>query len=125
MSDETVTIPLETAQRLFDALATSMDFGSGFLETDDVKALRELAVLIGVDPLLGTPDTFVKDYPHPFKPMTDPLMIARVFDMTRSEWNGTQWVSVPGPGQPPFVPCQRGAYPYCQKDENHPLHAAA
>lgn len=66
----------EAAQRVFDALVSSMDFGSGFLETDDVAALRELAVAIGVDPNVGTPAEFRSQYPHPFEGETDRTRIA-------------------------------------------------
>lgn len=65
---EMVSLPKEAARRVFDALVNSMNFGSGFLETDDVKALRVLAEAIGVDPLDGTPREFMPDFPHPFEP---------------------------------------------------------
>lgn len=42
MSHEAITLPLEAARAIFDALVTSMDFGSGFLSTEDVEALRLL-----------------------------------------------------------------------------------
>jgi hypothetical protein len=67
---EMVTLSKDSAQRVFDALAGSMDFGSGFLESEDVLALRELAQVIGVDPSIGTPDEFKKDFPHKFKEAT-------------------------------------------------------
>lgn len=67
---EMVTLSKDSAQRVFDALAGSMDFGSGFLESDDVLALRELAQVIGVDPSIGTPNEFKKDFPHKFKEAT-------------------------------------------------------
>lgn len=56
----------EDKQLLFDALVSSMDFGSGFLDTDTVNALRRLAVDLGVDPLVATPNEFRSQYPHPF-----------------------------------------------------------
>ena len=52
------------AQRIFDALVNSLDFGSGFLEDEDVEALRALAILLGVNPILGTPREFVSTYAH-------------------------------------------------------------
>jgi len=128
MSDEQITIPLETAQILFDALSTSLDFGSGFLDTDDVNALRDLAILIGVDPIQGTPVTFVKDYPHAFKAMDDQREIDRIFGekLVVDRWSdgtpkGWEWK----PRELGFVPCRAGAYPYCQKPENDPIHGAA
>jgi hypothetical protein len=44
-----------TLQGLFDIAVGSMDFGSGFLDIDDVKVLRKVAELLGVDPSEGTP----------------------------------------------------------------------
>lgn len=63
-----ISLPKEAAQRVFDALVNSMDFGSGFLETDDVKALRTLAEAIDVSPIVGTPREFLPDFPHRFEP---------------------------------------------------------
>ena len=131
MTDEQITLPKLTAQILFDALTTSMDFGSGFLDTGEVEALRGLAVALGVDPLKGTPAEFVKHYPHPFKPMTHPGMVAQVFGLIESK---DVLASIIGPEevsrrnserQPPFVPCLAGAYPYCQKPESDPIHSMA
>jgi len=42
-------------QVAFDVAVNSMDFGSGFLCAEEVDALRAIAVLLGVDPMLGTP----------------------------------------------------------------------
>jgi hypothetical protein len=132
--DDMITIPKLTAQILFDALAQSMDFGSGFLDTEEAEALRGLAVAIGVDPLKGTPDTFVKYHPHPFKPMTNPDMIERVFDIVRYEWRERNALGLPpgmvtirneGARNIDWVPCQAGAYPYCQKPEGDPIHQPA
>lgn len=43
---------------LFDVATGSMDFGSGFLDDEEVAALREVAVLIGADPDDATPEKF-------------------------------------------------------------------
>jgi hypothetical protein len=59
-------VPKETAQILFDALVGTLDFGSGFLDDDEVCALRDLAVLLGVDPLEATPQTYRVRMTHPF-----------------------------------------------------------
>jgi hypothetical protein len=130
VADE-IAIPRETARILFDALSTSMDFGSGFLDTEEVEALRQLAVLIGVDPTKGTPDTFVKHYPHAFKPMKHPGMLARIYRLIEPD---DVLARIIGPEEvqrrnaelrPRFVPCQAGAYPYCQKPETDPIHGSA
>lgn len=79
---ELITIPKGTAQILFDALVQSMDFGSGFLDTEEVEALRGLAVAIGVDPIVATPVEFKAGYPHPFDGETDSDRAARIVGAT-------------------------------------------
>lgn len=127
-----VTIPLATAQVVFDALVHSMDFGSGFLDTEEVDALRGLAVALGVDPATATPTEFVKQYPHAFKPMTDPRTIERVFGLVKNEWQDRSALGLPpgfvlvredGKPEIDFVPCLAGGYPYCQKPETDPIHS--
>ena len=54
---ETIQVPKLTLQIVFDAAVESMDFGSGFLDTEEVDALREVAGLLGVDPRVATPDS--------------------------------------------------------------------
>ncbi len=63
-----VTIPREVAQAVFDIATGSLNFGSGFLDTEEVEALRALAVAIGVDPMVGTPYEFAVRTPHPYTP---------------------------------------------------------
>lgn len=52
-------MPLDMAQDLLDIIVRSLDFGSGFLDNDEVDQLRSLAVLIGVDPDLATPGNHI------------------------------------------------------------------
>lgn len=59
-----VTLALEDAQAVFDALVSGLDFGSGFLDSEDVVALRNLAKAIGVDPMLATPKDFALSHTH-------------------------------------------------------------
>lgn len=54
MSDS-VAVPREMLQALLDVAVNSMDFGSGFLDDEEVDALRAVAVLLGVDPMDVTP----------------------------------------------------------------------
>lgn len=61
------TIPTERLRALFDMAVGSLNFSSGWLDSDEVEHLRGTAVLLGVDPLKGTPSEFVAQYPHPFK----------------------------------------------------------
>lgn len=67
-----VRIELEDLKALFDVAVNSMDFGSGFLDTDEVNVLRRVAVVIGVDPMVGTPMDFRKRIAHPFTPYATP-----------------------------------------------------
>jgi len=47
---------------VFDVAVHSMDFGSGFLDDEEVAALREVAVTLGVDPAEATPGNFRCQY---------------------------------------------------------------
>lgn len=66
MSDEHFTVPAEDLRALFDMAVGSMNFGSGFLDSDEVDVLRRVAVLIGVDPMEATPTEFALRIAHPF-----------------------------------------------------------
>lgn len=61
-----VVMKREHARIIFDALHSSLDFGSGFLDDDAVEALRALAVLIGVNPTEGTSSEYQSQYVHHF-----------------------------------------------------------
>lgn len=63
-----VKVPLGLLQGIFDLAVGSMDFGSGFWDDDDVRIGREVAELIGVDPIEGTPEPYRKRIAHTFKP---------------------------------------------------------
>lgn len=52
------TLPTEDLQVLFDVAVGSLDFASGFLDNDEVRALRRVAKVLGVDPLKATPSNF-------------------------------------------------------------------
>lgn len=128
---EMVTIPKDTAQRLFDALTGSMDFGSGFLESDDVEALRALAVAIGVDPATGTPSEFAAQYPHTFEGETDRQRIAWMSaalkqQVAYSVTGAPYTVNVVDETKlPDYAPCKVGTYSrWCGKPETDPIHAA-
>lgn len=131
-TDRTITLDFEHAQRIFDALVGSMDFGSGFLETDDVTALRALAEAIGVDPNKGTPAEFISQYPHQYDGETDRQKVGWQFGAL------TQTVAYDNYGQPhtvntldeaklpDFAPCKVGTYGrWCGKPEDHEIHQAA
>jgi hypothetical protein len=52
------TLPTEDLQTVFDTAVGSLDFSSGFLDNDEVLALRRVAVVLGVDPMKATPHNF-------------------------------------------------------------------
>jgi hypothetical protein len=66
MSDQ-ITINKTTLQAIFDIAISSLDFSSGFLDNEDVEHLREVAVILGLEPMVGTPTPFTLQYPHKFK----------------------------------------------------------
>ena len=53
---------LETWRAVFDIAIGSMNFGSGFLDHEEVEHLRKAAVILGVDPEEATPDNFLCQY---------------------------------------------------------------
>jgi hypothetical protein len=61
-----ITLPLDTARKVFDSAVGGMDFGSGFLDDEEVAALRAFAVALGLDPMLATPSKFSAKYNHDF-----------------------------------------------------------
>lgn len=61
-----ITLPLDEARKVFDTAVGSMNFASGFLDNDEVDALRAFAVRLGLDPMDATPHVFSHSYPHPF-----------------------------------------------------------
>lgn len=65
-----VSIRFEDAQRIFDLAVGADQMCSGYMETDDVHAMRRLAVIISVDPSVCTSSEFVTYFPHKFKPYT-------------------------------------------------------
>lgn len=75
-------LSIEEVKHLFDLVVGSLNFGSGFLDSDDVILLRRVAILIGVDPAVATPETFHGQYPHEFAEhpnidkITDPNVLA-------------------------------------------------
>ena len=64
--DETVTIRKGDLRALLDVATGSMDFGSGFLDNEQVEVLRRLAPFLGIDPDVVTPPNFKCAYGHTF-----------------------------------------------------------
>lgn len=57
-----IEIDRKTLQIVFDTAVHSMDFGSGFLDDEEVVGLRAVAEILGVDPMLATPLNFQCKY---------------------------------------------------------------
>jgi hypothetical protein len=54
-----VTVTIGMLQALLDAISGSLDFGSGFLNNEEVEVMRAVAGLIGVDPDRVTPPEYM------------------------------------------------------------------
>lgn len=83
MTKKTTEVPTNDLRALFDIATESMDFGSGFLDDDEVAVLRRVAVLIGVDPMVGTPRPYVKKYPHTMDAVEKPVYDWNIADPYR------------------------------------------
>jgi len=55
-------VPTQVARAVFDIATSSMDFGSGFLDDEEVTQLRHFASIIGVNPWLATPENHRPKY---------------------------------------------------------------
>lgn len=60
--DEVIEVRKGDLRAVLDVATMSMDFGSGFLDNEQVEALRKMAGIIGIDPMLATPTNFVCTY---------------------------------------------------------------
>ena len=60
--DEEVSIRKGDLRAVLDVATMSMDFASGFLDNEQVEALRKIAEIIGINPLVATPSNFVCQY---------------------------------------------------------------
>jgi hypothetical protein len=57
--DDMVEIRRGDLRAILDVATGSMDFGSGFLDNEQVEAIRLVAQMLGIDPLIVTPRNFV------------------------------------------------------------------
>ncbi|MHB8490615.1 MAG: hypothetical protein ACYDA6_00150 [Solirubrobacteraceae bacterium] len=60
--DDEITIRRGDLRALLDLATSSMDFGSGFWDNEQVEIARKIAGVLGVDPLIVTPPNFTFDY---------------------------------------------------------------
>lgn len=65
---EMITLPRDTVAKMFDIICESMDWGSGFLDTDEVITIREVAVMLGADVMEATPASQRAYFVHTFSP---------------------------------------------------------
>lgn len=70
--DEGILIRVGDVRAVLDVATMSMNFASGFLDEEQVEALRKVASQLGMDPLLATPHNFVCKYggTHQWQPMS-------------------------------------------------------
>lgn len=59
---ETTTLPTEDLRALFDLAVGSLNFTSGFWDSDEVEAARRCATALGIDPIHATPREFWGNY---------------------------------------------------------------
>ena len=129
-----IEIPFEDAQRIFDLAVAADNACSGYMETDDVKSMRRLAVALGVDPAECTSDEFVHLFPHTFEPSFAGLNNYRkdVYELRYSvppRWRGLYSVNRPETdaeviarvGTLPEV-CGAGRRDRCNKPADDPIH---
>lgn len=127
MSDERITLSLEDARHLFDLAIDTPLLCSGSFETDHVVVLRKLAALINVDPATATPDDFVRDFPHTYKPFNihgegGYVWDANAPDGRRPETDAEVYARL---GENPDR-CSAGGYDRrCRRPQTDPIHQAA
>lgn len=88
--DEMISIPKEVARIIFDLAVSADSACSGYMDTEDVLAMRHLAGLLGVDPAVCTGSEFAAQFPHTF----DGIRPLNNFRGTVVEWRadlGSAW----------------------------------
>jgi len=99
-------VAIEDVKALLDMATSSMDWGSGFLDHDEVAVLRRVAVAIGSDPIDATPNEWRSQYAHAYKPTM------------RSVWEPYNPLTAPRPKRLPDIEvCE-----HCPLNESDPIH---
>ena len=124
-----IEIDEDDLRRLYDLATDSPLMCSGSFETDDVRVLRRLGRTVGADLSVATPDEFVRDFPHPFKPAdyynqrryrSDDLRIAP--RRRGAPWETEAEVLARFGGQYPDE-CTAGTFSRrCMRPADHPIH---
>lgn len=120
------------AQRIFDLAVAADQACSGYMDSDDVAAMRRLAVALGVDPRVCTGEEFVSQFPHRFEPGAVDYDVHRQTIVTSRPDVGalrnietrraeTDEEVAARLGRTPEVLC-RASYGRCRRPENHPCH---
>lgn len=65
--EEVIILKRDHLNAIFDLAINSMDFGSGFWDNEDVEAVRGIAMVLGLNPMLATPHNFKRSYRHAWK----------------------------------------------------------
>jgi hypothetical protein len=75
--DEVIEVRKGDLRAILDVASESMDFGSGFLDNEQVEALRKGAEILSFDPLAVTPTNFECQYTgtHEWKFEAEPFGI--------------------------------------------------
>jgi hypothetical protein len=81
--EETTVVPTELLRTLLDLATNTLDFSSGYWDTEDTVAARRVAELLGVDPMTVTPAEHRRNYPHPFVARSKANYYCRTCDMPR------------------------------------------
>jgi hypothetical protein len=81
---------LSVWRAVFDVAVHSMNFGSGFLDDEEVEALRAAAVLLGVSPDEATPRQFICKYRghHAAQVFLDSPMFTDLEGILRNAYRG-------------------------------------
>jgi len=94
MTDETgmILMPRGNVQDMFDIVVGSLDFGSGFLDQEQIEMLRSVAEQLGVNPMVATPYEHAKSYPHRFEPYSiwataNPLVCRFCSSDSKAAWH--------------------------------------
>lgn len=62
-----ISLPREDLQAIFDIAVEGEGMMSGWWGQEEVDAARKIAVLLGVDPMVATPQVFARKIPHKFE----------------------------------------------------------
>jgi hypothetical protein len=119
-----IKLDLDDARRIFDLAVDSPLICSGSFETEDVVVLRRFAERIGVDPAKATPEEFVRDFPHTFRPFNVQIERNQVADPDPP--HGLRWETddevYARLGSSPDR-CEAGAYSRrCARPSADPIH---